>query len=195
MIPSTPSFTTSTSTGDSALEAMVAWRDHGNQSMASQLVRDLSPLLHAVALRSLPFPSMAEDAVQTTWMKFFRSLDTFDPRIPVSAWLTTILKRVCWNVRRSFQRHEGDAHDDFHTQGLDLIAPVPTPREHSILRERLEGVLTAMDRLEGIDRQISLALVLDDESASEVAQRTGLKVGAVRVRACRLRAALRELAA
>lgn len=163
--------------------------------MASQLVRDLSPLLHAVASRSLPLPSMAEDAVQTTWMKFFRSLDSFDPRIPVSAWLTTILKRVCWTMRRSFHRNQGQYQEALDQQEMELVAPVPSPREHSMMRERLSIVIVAIDHLEGQDRQIMHALVLDEESAAEVAQRTGLSAGAVRVRACRLRAALRALAA
>ncbi len=180
---------------ESLMVTVIAWRDHHDQAAAHRLVRELSPLMHHLAARSLPFPWMAEDAVQTAWMKFFRSLDSFDPRIPVSAWLTTILKRVCWNLRRSFHRNEGQRHDALHEQEVELVAPMPTPLEHSMMRERLCGVFVAMDRFEIQDRQILHALVLDEESASDVAQRTGLSAGAVRVRACRMRAALRALAA
>lgn len=180
---------------ESSLDSLIAWRDHRDQVEARRLVRELSPLLHSVALRSLPFAWMSDDAVQMTWMKFFRSLEAFDPRIPVSAWLTSILKRVCWNMRRSFHRHEGMAHNDLHLQDFELIAPMPSPREHSMIREKLSGVLTAMEGLRGSDRLIMHALAFSDDSPAEIAQRTGLSAGAVRVRACRLRATMRNLAA
>lgn len=42
----------------------MAWRDHQDWDAAHRLVRDLSPLMHHIAVRSLSFPWMAEEAVQ-----------------------------------------------------------------------------------------------------------------------------------
>lgn len=177
---------------DRAFEALTGWRDRGDQSAASRLVHELSPLMHHVAARSLPFPWMAEDAVQTAWMKFFRSLDSFDPRTPLAAWVVLILKRVCANALRGLSRQRLVAFDELPEPVSEVAAAMPVEDQQES-REILNRVLDAISRLPVTDRVIVDSLLLDDLPAAEVARRTGLKAGAVRTRACRIRSHLRSM--
>lgn len=176
---------------DPSIATMVAWRDRRDQTAAVRLVRELSPQMHRVALRSLPFAWMAEDAVQTAWMKLFRSLDSFDPRIPLSAWALMIVNRVCWNIRRGVDRQRTVAWDELPELEIELAAAIMPCEDQPDHREMLRQVMTEVARLSHTDRLIVNSFLLDDQPAAEVARRTGLKVGAVRTRACRLRSRLR----
>jgi len=90
---------------------------------------------------------MAEDAVQTAWMKFFPSMESFDPRIPLTAWAVMIVKRVCSNMRRGHLRCGELALDDSVDHGVEFVAPIPSPSESYVSRERLNGVLKAIEEL------------------------------------------------
>lgn len=137
-----------------ATDAMPGWRDARDEGAARRLVHGLSPQMHRVAERSLPFSWMAEDAVQTAWMKLFRGIDSFDPRIPVSAWAVMIVKRVCANMVRGHLRHQAQALDELVDHGVEFTASIPSPGEHAIMRERLAGVCAAIDGLAETDRDI-----------------------------------------
>lgn len=195
MHSSTPASSFQGNGKDPAIDAMVEWRDARDEGAARKLVNELSPQMHRVAERLLPFAWMAEDAVQTAWMKLFRSIDSFDPRIPVSAWAVMIVKRVCSNMVRGHRRHQAQALDELVDRGVEFITSRPSPGDHTIARERLAGVCAALDGMAEADREIFHHLLIDDQRPSEVARRTGLSTGALRVRMCRLRASLRALAA
>ena len=187
-----PPTTSISSTGsDQVFEAMTRWRERRDQGAALQLVRELSPLMHRVALRSLPCAWMAEDAVQTAWMKFFRSLDSFDRRIPVSAWAVVIVKRVCSNMLRTLSRQRFIAFDDVAEAEFEVAVATPLSEDQQDQRELLKQVMKTLSSLSLTDRVIVNCLLLDDIPASEVARRTGLNAGAVRTRACRIRSHLR----
>lgn len=150
-------------------------------------------MMHRVAQRSLPCAWMAEDAVQTAWMKLFRALDSFDPRTPLAAWAVMIVKRVCANVLRGIARQRSVALDDVSEPEINIAAATMPPGDQRDSRELLNHVLKAVSRLSLTDRVIVHSFLLDDLPAAEVARRTGLKAGAVRTRACRIRSQLRSM--
>lgn len=179
---------------DALLEAMVGWRDREDQGDASRLVRELSPLMHRVALHSLPCAWMAEDAVQTAWMKLFRSLEKFDARVPLSAWAVMIVKGVCSNMLRSLARHPMAAWDELNEQDTERAVSSGGGELRLQQRERLRFLLEAVSKLNGTDRLIVTSFLLDGHPPAVVAKRTGLSAGAVRTRACRIRSRLRRSA-
>lgn len=172
---------------------MAGWRDRRDQDAALRLVREISPLMHGVALRSLPFSWMAEDAVQTAWLKFFRSLESFDARTPLSAWAVMIVKRVCWNMRRGLARQSAMAFDDVADPEIEIAAATMPFDDQQDSRDVLHHVLEAVSHLSLTDRVIVHSFLLNDVPAAEVARRTGLNAGAVRTRACRIRSHLRSM--
>src|ERR1700748_572996 len=60
--------------------------------------------LYRVALRLTRVPADAEDLVQETYLKAFRSADRFDPGTNLRAWLFTILHNTARNRVRDRAR-------------------------------------------------------------------------------------------
>ena len=174
--------------------AIIAWRDHGDEAAAVWIVRHLTPLMQGIALRSLPRPWMAEDAVQMTLVKVFRSLESFDSRVPLSAWAVLLMKQVCANLLRGWRRRavfstaemECEQMQDIE-RGDDRVSLHDTV----MAREELRAVLHHIDGLATTDRLLISLMFMSDASAEDMGCHLGLSAGAVRVRACRLRSALR----
>lgn len=183
------------SSDDEVMQAVVAWRDQGDQVAACWIVELVSPLVRGIAYKMLPRAWMVEDAVQNTLAGIFKSLDTFDARIPLGAWAVHLARNVCSNLLRSWQRRalvlpmEADAanlHD------LELGDSRPALDDEIMAREELRMVLHRIAQLEATDRLIVNMLLMGDCPTADVSRATGLSAGAVRVRACRIRAGLRE---
>jgi RNA polymerase sigma factor (sigma-70 family) len=176
-------------------ESMIAWRDHGDETSARQIVEYLTPLLRGLAFRILPRSWMVEDAVQCALTKVFRSLDNFDPRVPLTAWATCIIKNVCSNMLRSWNRQNvfssadlgleslGQVEGQTHLHALDDIV---------MAREELLFVARCIANMEKRDRDLIHQTSWNESSAEELGRGFGLSAGAVRVRVCRIRSALKD---
>lgn len=104
---------------DPALEALCGWRERRDEKAARRLVSQLSPLMRGIALRSLRCPWMAEDAVQTAWMRLFQSLETHELRVPPAAWAVMIIKGVCANMLRTLARRPAVALEELSEEELE----------------------------------------------------------------------------
>lgn len=183
------------SSDDEVMQAVVAWRDEGDQAAARRIVALVSPLVRSVAYQMLPRAWMAEDAVQDTLAGLFKSLDRFDARIPLGAWAVHLARNACSNLLRSWHRRaialpvEADARS---LSDAEDGAGRPTLDEKIMAREELRMVLHLIGRLGATDRLIVNMLLMGDCSAEDAGRATGLSAGAARARACRIRAGLRE---
>lgn len=171
---------------------MMSWRDRRDEKAACRLVGLLSPLMSHVAVRSLRCQWMAEDAVQLAWVRLFRSLDGFDPRISVSSWAVMIVKRVCLNMLRSLSRHPVMEWDDLSWHEAEQLMTSASPDDGLAAREELRQVLSAISMLPEKDRMIINYLVFEGDRPDKVARLAGLSSGALRARTCRIRSRLRS---
>src|SRR6185436_5154114 len=105
--------------------------------------------LYRAALRLTRVPADAEDLVQETYLKAFRSADTFEPGTNLRAWLFTILHNTARNRARDTVAIDSEIVDraaDAPPPGSRASA-VDTP-ESLLLRETLAPELqTAIDEL------------------------------------------------
>ena len=150
--------------------------------------------MQGIALRSLPRAWMAEDAVQMTLVKVFRSLDTFDPRVPLSAWAVLIMKNVCSNILRGWRRRSvfsAAEMDCDQLQDLERGDGRPSLDDTLMARDELSAVMRRIGSMGEIDRLLISLLFMAGTSAEDAGRQTGLNAGTVRVRASRIRTALR----
>src|SRR3954468_2567119 len=116
--------------------------------MASKGLRLVSPAFEAEALASLDslyraalrltrVPADAEDLVQETYLKAFRSADRFEPGTNLRAWLFTILHNTALNRARDRSR-DAVAVD---SEVVDRAADAPPPGVHSAGGETPESLL------------------------------------------------------
>jgi RNA polymerase sigma factor (sigma-70 family) len=179
---------------DCSMQAVSAWRDRHDQSAATRLVNDLSPLMLGIAMRSLRCQWMAEDAVQTAWMRLFQSLETHELRVPPAAWAAMIVKGVCANILRTFSRQPSVPMEDMSEEELEKQAPHLSQAGIHESRDRLTDAMQAIAQLSPADRLMLNHFLLEDVSPRVVARRAGLTAGALRTRICRIRSRLRRAA-
>src|SRR3954449_5085089 len=103
--------------------------------------------LYRAALRLTRVPADAEDLVQETYLKAFRSADTFEPGTNLRAWLFTILHNTARNRARDRSRESGTVDSEIVDQAAETpqfgaAGPVDTP-ETLLLKNTLAPELQA----------------------------------------------------
>lgn len=154
-----------------------------------EAVRDVYDHYHrpvfTVAYRALGNRSLAEEAVQQTFLQAWRASPRFDPDRDPGPWLYAIARRVAVDLYRRERRHESDRDEP----------------EVAVLPETFEGtweaweVRSALDRIPDDERHILLATHFLGLTHDETAERLGIPVGTVKSRSHRAHRRLAELLA
>ena len=147
--------------------------------------------LYGTALRLTRNEADAQDLVQDTYVKAFRSRKQFKPGTNLKAWLFTILHNTFRNRRRDSGRDPVDVDSD----QVDLVAPVDpaaTP-EQQLLRDAMEPELQqALDALPEAFREAVWLRDVEEFPYAEIAEMLGIPVGTVMSRISRGRRMLYE---
>ena len=164
--------------------------------------RDALPLLdslYGAALRMTRNPADAEDLVQETMLRAYRSFESFEAGTNLKAWLFRILTNAYINVYRKKQREpqkvSADELEDFDLyQELKGHDPQFQQTPESIVLDSLvdSDILTAIEEL---PEQFRLAVMLsdvEDFSYAEMAEIMDVPMGTVMSRLHRGRKALQK---
>jgi RNA polymerase sigma-70 factor (ECF subfamily) len=145
-------------------------------------------LLYRVGLRYTREPARAEDLVQDTLLKAFRSWERFQPGTSARAWLLAIMRNTFINLYRR-EKREPIALD------LDTLAVQPAAGEaedndpegaffDQIVDER---ILRALDNLPLDFREVLVLSDVEGLPYSEIAQALDIPAGTVKSRLFRAR--------
>ena len=154
----------------------------GNKEKLSELIdKHERELLHlcCVVLRDL---SMAEDAVQETFLKAFRHMDTFRGECSERTWLYRIALNVCRDMRRSKWLRMLDRSVDIDT----LQIPVQGASDGSI------ALMQEIMRLPVRQREVIFLFYYQDMTLAEIGSMLGAPVSTVGDRLNRARKQLRK---
>jgi RNA polymerase sigma-70 factor (ECF subfamily) len=148
--------------------------------------------LYGTALRLTGRPADAEDLVQDTYLKAFRSASQFQRGTNLKAWLFTILH----NTFRNMLRHDGRNPVDVDSEYVEQ-APASGAGEHSpedlLTRATLDADLqAALDALPEAFRQAVWLRDVEELSYAEIADVLAIPIGTVMSRISRGRRALYE---
>jgi RNA polymerase sigma-70 factor, ECF subfamily len=155
--------------------------------------------LYRTALRLTRVPADAEDLVQETYLKAFRSAGQFEAGTNLRAWLFTILHNTARNRARDRARDavtiDSEVVDRAAEQGPGGFfagAPYETP-ETLLLRDTLTPELqAAIDELPDVFRQAVWLRDVEEFSYAEIAQMLSIPIGTVMSRISRGRHLLFE---
>jgi RNA polymerase sigma-70 factor (ECF subfamily) len=164
--------------------------------------RDAIPLLdslYAGALRMTRNPADAEDLLQETMMRAYRSFDRFEEGTNLKAWLFRILTNAYINTYRKKQREPQKVSQD-EIQDFDLYRELKdhdpqlsvTP-ETLVLDRLVDGDI--LQAIEELPEQFRLAVILsdvEDFSYAEMAEIMDVPLGTVMSRLHRGRKALQK---
>jgi len=178
--------------------------------MARQGLNRVSPAFEAEALASLDglyraalrltrVPADAEDLVQETYLKAFRSADRFEPGTNLRAWLFTILHNTALNRARDRARDTVAVDSEIVDKAADAPPPgglsagaAETP-ESLLIRETMAPDLqAAIDALPESFRQAVWLRDVEEFSYAEIAAMLSIPIGTVMSRISRGRHLLFE---
>lgn len=165
----------------------------GRDAFEAEVIPQLDSL-YRLALRLTTDPSRAEDLVQDTVLKAFRSWQSFQPGTNIRSWLFTILRNTFINDYRRRQREPIP---------MDLEAIEPHASFRAVDDEDPEGtffsqivdakVLEAIDRLPEDFREVLVLSDIENLPYAEIAGVLGIPVGTVKSRLFRARRQLQEV--
>lgn len=127
--------------------------------------------------------ALAEDAVQETFLKAYRSLDSFRGACSEKTWLTRIAINTCRDMRRSGWFRRVDRH----------ITPEDPPETGDSFQEADEEITLALMQLSRRCREIVLLRYYQQMSIEEVAETLGVSASTVSTQLKRARKKLRVL--
>ena len=139
------------------------------------------PLL-SLGLRMLGKQQDAEDALQTTFLKFYRSLRKFQLESKVGTYLFRIMTNACFDQlanRRRSKRDTGRHSENSHS---------PTDE----LRLQLEDAIQSLPQR---TRACFVMFAVQDIKQSEIAEILGIKIGTVKAHIFEAKTQLRALMA
>jgi RNA polymerase sigma-70 factor (ECF subfamily) len=148
--------------------------------------------LYGTALRLTRRAPDAEDLVQDTYLKAFRSAHQFEAGTNLKAWLFTILHNTFRNIRRHDGRNPVDADSEAVERAVDDAPGTQSP-EQLLTRATLDADLqAALDALPDAFRQAVWLRDVEELSYAEMAKVLGVPIGTVMSRISRGRRALSE---
>ncbi len=168
---------------------MAAYQSGDGRAFQALFAR-LAPAVHAFFLRSFRNPSVADDLLQTTFLKVHRARATYDPTLPVKPWLFSIAARVRLDelrARYGLKEKGGDEEE---------LARLSDEREaqggRDVDAETRVAVRDALERLPESQRVVVHLHRFEGMTFGEIARVLGTTEGAVKLRAFRAYATLRK---
>ena len=130
----------------------------------------------------------AEDLVQETYLKAFRSFASFQPGTNFRAWIFRILKNTFLGSCSKLEERMTFPIDSEE----DLPATCTTPESLLIERSDVSAVRCALEQLPVIFREVILLCDVEDASYAEIAEILSIPIGTVMSRLARARKMVRE---
>lgn len=133
-------------------------------------------------------PALAEDVLQTVYLKVVTERARFDGRSAFKTWLFAVIRRTAADTRRRRW---------LAWLGPGRAAAVPDPAADPAgaleSTERRDGVLRGLAQLSERQRQVLMLVFYHNRSVEEAAAIMGIGVGSARTHYARGKARLREL--
>ena len=148
--------------------------------------------LYATALRLTRNEADAEDLVQDTYLRAFRSMDQFEPGTNLRAWLYTILHNLHLNSRRDEGRNPIASDRDVTGRVDEVPGQDANPEEILLQRARDADVREVLDSLPDAFRAAVWLRDVEQFSYAEIARIVDVPVGTVMSRISRGRRLLHD---
>lgn len=149
----------------------------------------LMDLVYAVARRMVGEDSRAEDLVQETYLRAFRSPDQYRLGTNCKAWLLTILRSVYIDATRHQQARGGNHEQlphDIHAREEGVELPVNATHFMSVLDVMVDDdIRDAMLALPDLYREAFVMVVIAELPYKEAAAVLGVQEGTVKSRVFR----------
>jgi RNA polymerase sigma-70 factor (ECF subfamily) len=163
----------------------------GDAVAFERLFRALAPSVHAFFARTVRHGAVAEDLLQTTFLKIHRARGSWRGGERLRPWVFTIAARV----RTDWLRRNGREEEEVHDELLPDAGARGDPAAVVQARERSERVRAALESLSGPQRVAVHLHRFEGLTFAEIGKVLGISESAAKLRAFRAYAELRRLLA
>ena len=162
--------------------SIVKGPDNDREAVIRRMIGEYQTALLRLCYLYLHDVQLAEDAVQETFIKAYRTLDTFRGASSEKTWLTRIAMRTCCDMRRSFWFRRMDRR----------VTPDMLPDRASEAEEDETALTLAVMNLPRKEREVILLYYYQDMNMTDIAAALGLTQPTVSYRLRRAREKLRQ---
>lgn len=151
--------------------------------------------LYRIALRLTGSPQAAEDLVQDTYLRAFRSWQSYKPGTNLAAWLATIMRNANLDeLRRQSRRPVQEPLDDDGDYYLynRLAETGPQPQDEVLARLSGNAIVSAVGDLPPNFREVVVLVDVGDFSYADATDILGIPIGTVMSRLYRGRRLLKR---
>jgi RNA polymerase sigma-70 factor (ECF subfamily) len=163
----------------------------GDAMAFQRLFRALAPSLHAFFARTVGHGAVAEDLLQTTFLKLHGARVSWQRGERLRPWVLTIAA----HVRTDWLRRNGREQDEVE----DVVVADADARDDRavalLARERSQRVRAALENLSGPQRLVVHLYRFEGLSFAEIGKVLGISEGAAKLRAFRAYGELRKILA
>lgn len=169
----------------------------GDLAAFNTLVVKYQRMAYSVAYRMLQRDDIAEDAVQDSFIKAYRALETFRGG-QFKSWLMRIVVNTCYDVLRVQKRYvtesleEEPTEDGPATNQTSLVDKAESPQDYVERQELATRIELGIQSLPEDQRLVLVLCDVHGYAYDEIAEITAQPMGTVKSRINRARAKLRE---
>lgn len=173
-----------------SLEALMELACDGDARAYEALFHRVAPALYRYVLRRVRAPGLAEEVAQTAMYKVWAARESFQRGARVEPWVYQIAHNAMIDALRAQRRRREQL-----TREGNLPEPEQVLCEGDAL-DRLDDsqratLAACIEALPAVQREALIAMKVEGLSAREIAEREGLSVSAIKVRAFRAYQTLR----
>jgi RNA polymerase sigma-70 factor (ECF subfamily) len=162
--------------------ALIRQVQAGDRDAFRVLVERHSQALFRTAFRMTGNESDAEEIVQETFLKAYKSIGRFESRSTVSTWLTRIAINCSLDLiaQRKPSQPLTAVDDDGEEMELQIASNNPSPERHVLSDEVRERVTGAMGQLTSAERTAFVLRHFEGRSIEEISSVLAIKAGAAK---------------
>ena len=162
--------------------SIVKGPDNDKEAVIRRIIGEHQTALTRLCYLYLHDVQLAEDAVQETFIKAYRTFERFRGEASEKTWLTRIAMRTCCDMRRSFWFRRMDRR----------VTPEMLPDQASEADEDESALTLAVMNLPRKEREVVLLYYYQDMNMNDIAAALGLTQPTVSYRLRRAREKLRQ---
>ncbi|MGS2726780.1 RNA polymerase sigma factor [Psychroserpens sp. BH13MA-6] len=157
----------------------------GQTSAFSALVDNYKDLVFTLALRMLKNREEAEEVAQDTFVKIFKSLDTFKGDSKLSTWIYKVAYHSCLDRIKKNRKFMNDVEINAFTE--HQVKTIDNALERMEIKEREEAIANCIDQLPSEDSFLLTLYYFDDLSLEEISKIVGISANTIKVKLFRCR--------
>jgi RNA polymerase sigma-70 factor (ECF subfamily) len=149
----------------------------GDQAAFQRLYEATRAKLYGVLLRILGKPEAADDVMQETYLKVWKTAGKFDPTIasPIT-WMVAIARNRAIDI----VRQKGDVSFEESPEAMNVAADAPPPLARREMTEELRRLLSCLGKLDPEKQRIVLLAYYSGWSREQLAKKLDIPVNTIK---------------